>query len=118
ILVPHLKTIITVESPTEDDERTVSMPGVPFTALSIGKVISASTSSGESPGASVCTTTCGGANSGKTSTGICPTRYIEAPKKIAVATTIKSLLFSDHLIIALNIYYSLSSNPPLNNHFV
>ena len=93
-----------VERPTEDEERTVLTPGVPFTALSIGKVIRASTSSGESPGASVWTTTCGGANSGKTSTGICMRRYMEVPKKMIVATTIKSLLLSDHLISALNIY--------------
>ena len=50
--VPHLKTMMIVERPTEDEERTVLTPGVPFTALSIGKVIRASTSSGESPGAS------------------------------------------------------------------
>ncbi len=48
-------------------ERSVSSPGMPLIAFSSGWVTSTSTWSGASPGASVRTCTCGGANSGKTS---------------------------------------------------
>ncbi len=58
---------MTTASPWIDSDRIVSRPPTPFTAASIGRVTSASTSSGESPDASVWMTTWGGANSGKTS---------------------------------------------------
>ena len=48
-------------------DRRDSIPGKPFTATSIGWVTSTSTCSGLRPGASVWTTTEGGANSGNTS---------------------------------------------------
>ena len=63
--------MVTVDNPTDDEERTFSTPGVPLTALSMGKVMSDSVSSGARPGDSVWMTTCGGANSGNTSTGMC-----------------------------------------------
>src|SRR5437660_9551071 len=50
-----------------DRERSKSRPARPLTACSMGKVTSCSTSLGERPGHSVWTVTCGGANSGKTS---------------------------------------------------
>ena len=45
------------------------MCGMPLTALSIGMVTRFSTDSLDIPGASVCTSTSGGANSGNTSSG-------------------------------------------------
>ena len=44
---------LTTDIPTAEAERTVSTPGVPLTALSIGRVIRVYISSGASPGASV-----------------------------------------------------------------
>ena len=60
----------TDESPSTDLERMRVEPGTPLSAASSGTVTSASTSLVESPGASVCTSTSGGANSGKTSSGV------------------------------------------------
>jgi len=85
-----------VDSPTDEAERTLSTPGVPLTALSMGNVISASTSSGASPGDSVCTTTCGGANSGNTSTGMRIVVYVDATKNTTSPTTTSIRFFSDH----------------------
>ena len=65
--VPSRKIAVTTESPWIDSDRIDSRLPAPLTAASIGPVTSASTSSGESPGASVWMTTWGGANSGKTS---------------------------------------------------
>jgi len=67
IPVPSRKVAVTTESPWIDSDRIDSRLPTPFTAASIGRVTSASTSSGESPDASVWMTTWGGANSGKTS---------------------------------------------------
>ena len=41
--VPGLKSITICESPTTDEERITSIPGVPRSASSIGMVISSST---------------------------------------------------------------------------
>ncbi len=60
-------TAVMTESPWMDCERTVAIPSTPLIASSIGLVTSTSTCSGERPGASVWMDTCGGANSGKTS---------------------------------------------------
>ena len=69
--VPSLKTAITLENPWIDSERIDSRPPTPFTPFSTGRVTSCSTCSAERPGASVWMITCGGANSGKTSSFAC-----------------------------------------------
>ena len=69
-------------------ERSWSSPGMPFMASSSGTVTSDSTSEVDSPRLSVWISTCGGANSGKTSTAL--DRIVAAPKAIsatAAATT-------------------------------
>ena len=53
-----------------DDDRIRLIPEAPFTAVSIGKVTSFSTSSGAIPLASVITTTVGAFRSGKISISI------------------------------------------------
>src|SRR5688572_748876 len=70
MLVPQSNSTQTMEMPTPDAERTRRTPVAPFTAVSMGKVTSVSTSSGASPCASVRTVTVGAVRSGKTSTGI------------------------------------------------
>src|SRR4051812_9107035 len=59
----------TDDSPSTDFERRVFSQDVPLSAFSSGTLIRLSTSSVESPGASVWISTSGGANSGKTSSG-------------------------------------------------
>lgn len=68
--VSSWKITVTTERPWIDCERTISTPGVLCSTVSTGRVTSCSTSSGTKPGASVCTTTCGGTNEGKTSTSL------------------------------------------------
>ena len=57
----------TDDSPSTDFDRIVFRPIVPFSAFSSGTLTRLSTSSVDSPGASVWISTRGGANSGKTS---------------------------------------------------
>src|SRR6185312_6991100 len=86
--VPRLKMSVIDESPGTVFERITSSPGVELSDCSIGIVMSCSTSSVDMPRPSVCTSTNGGANSGKTSTGMSRTRV--APRAImptASATT-------------------------------
>lgn len=59
------------------------MPGVPRRASSIGIVMSSSISADVMPFPSVCTSTLGGANSGKTSTGM--RRSSSGPKTSSAA---------------------------------
>src|SRR5262249_830147 len=68
-------------------ERSVVMRGKPFSALSSGTVTTFSTVSLDMPGASVCTSTSGGANSGKTSSGDCETSMTPSTRSTAAATT-------------------------------
>ena len=65
--VPSSKIAVTTHRPGTDDDRSVLSRLTPPRALSTGSATSCSTSSVDNPGASVCTTICGGANSGKTS---------------------------------------------------
>ena len=58
-----------MESETAETERTRITPGIPFIAVSSGKLTSRSTSSGARPSASVSRVTVGRLRSGKTSTG-------------------------------------------------
>lgn len=69
--VPSLKTTVTTDRPWMDSERRDSSEPRPFTAVSMGRVTSASTCSGVMPGASACTVTCGGTKSGNTSSFEC-----------------------------------------------
>lgn len=69
--VPGWKISLMDERSATDFERMTSRSGTPFRASSRGTVTSSSTSAGDRPSAAVCTSTCGGANSGKTSTGAC-----------------------------------------------
>src|ERR687894_960965 len=66
-----------------DLERISSSPGIPFSSFSRGTVISSSTCSEELPIAMVWISTCGGANSGKTSTSAL--RVSPIPKTISAA---------------------------------
>src|SRR5919108_1634114 len=68
--VPCLNQRTTDDTPSTVLERMTASPGTPLSACSSGMVISSSTSTVDIPGASVWISTFGGANSGKTSTGI------------------------------------------------
>ncbi len=98
--VPGSKTRRIRDSPGTDCERMSSRNATPFSrSCSIGTVISCSTSAAESPRASVWTSTVGGTNSGRTSTGIWRSR--DAPTTIvaaARATTSKRNLRLDSMI--------------------
>ena len=88
--VPGLNSSTTCDSWMTDLERIVSRPSMPASDCSIGTVTSCSTSSADRPMQIVWISTFGGANSGKTSTGIA--RTWAAPKIImpaASATTMK-----------------------------
>src|SRR3712207_8713326 len=68
--VPGSKTMTIDESPGSDFDRMTSTPSTPLSrSASSGTVISCSTSTAESPSASVCTSAYGGMNSGRTSAG-------------------------------------------------
>src|ERR687890_696347 len=71
------------ERSATDLERISSSPGIPFSWSSSGTVISSSTCSEELPIAMVWISTCGGANSGKTSTSAL--RVSPIPKIISAA---------------------------------
>ena len=68
--VPGLKSSTTCESWMTDFERIVSRPSMPASDCSSGTVTSCSTSSADRPMQIVWISTFGGANSGKTSTGM------------------------------------------------
>ncbi len=74
--VPSLRIRTTDESPSTDFDRIVLSPIVPLSAFSSGTLIRLSTSSVESPGASVWISIRGGANSGKTSRGAFLARWM------------------------------------------
>src|SRR3954468_10246659 len=67
--VPSANSATTCEKPNFETERTSSSPLRPPRAYSTGKVMSRSTSSGASSGATVLTWTCTGVVSGKASSG-------------------------------------------------
>jgi len=68
---PRSKSNSICDSCSTDFERITSSSGTPFRACSSGIVTSDSTSVPDRPSASVWISTRGGANSGKTSTGMC-----------------------------------------------
>jgi len=65
-----------IERPWIDCERTIAIPATPLMTSSIGLVTRISTCSGAKPGASVWIDTCGGANSGNTSSGATMSRDV------------------------------------------
>src|SRR5918992_4966740 len=81
--VSLLKMSWICERSATDLERISSSPGIPFSSFSSGTVISSSTCSEELPIAMVWISTCGGANSGKTSTSAL--RVSPIPKIISAA---------------------------------
>src|SRR5919112_6669104 len=81
--VSLLKRSSICETSETDLERISSSPGTPFSWSSSGMVISSSTCSEELPIARVWISTCGGANSGKTSTSAL--RVSPIPKTISAA---------------------------------
>src|SRR2546428_12395531 len=81
--VPSLKMRRIADRPVTDLERRMSSSGVPLSCSSIGRVISSSTSLAVMPMPSVWISTMGGANSGKTSTGM--ERRRSTPKYIIAA---------------------------------
>ena len=70
ISVSHLKVTYKNDNPADEIDRTDSTLGKPFMAVSRGKVMSCSTSSGAMPPDSVMMVTVGLFKSGKTSTGV------------------------------------------------
>ncbi len=79
------------DRPGSDFERITSTPSTPFRrSASAGIVMSCSTSSAESPSASVWISTYGGVNSGSTSTGALRARLMPTAKSNAAAATIRS----------------------------
>ena len=68
--VPQSNSAYTSDRPTPEVLRTRVTPGMPLSAVSIGKVTSCSTSSGAMPPASVSTVIKGLLRSGKTSIGV------------------------------------------------
>ncbi len=64
-----LKMAVTAERPERETERSSTSFGMPFSAVSSGKVKPRSTSTGERPGASVNTATCTVDTSGTASIG-------------------------------------------------
>src|SRR5262245_45541117 len=83
-----------------DWERKTSSRAIPLTACSMGSVTSCSTSVAERPGASVWTTTCGGANSGNTSSFECRVAYKPPTKSSTARTTTTTRLRIDHATMA------------------
>src|SRR5919112_5382486 len=81
--VSLLKMSWICERSATDLERISSSPGIPFSSSSSGTVISSSTCCEELPIAMVWISTCGGANSGKTSTSAL--RVSPMPKTISAA---------------------------------
>ena len=83
---PWFRISTTEDRPSTDFDRMVATSGTPVSALSSGTLTNDSTSSADRPGASVCTSIKGGANSGNTSKGT--ERIARAPA--TVATTIST----------------------------
>src|SRR4051794_14213517 len=67
--VPSRKIAVTAESPERETDRSSTRFGMPLSAISIGNVTDRSTSTGESPGASVRAETCTVETSGTASIG-------------------------------------------------
>ena len=108
ISVPQSNSTQTTEKPWVDCDLTRRTPVLPFTAVSIGKVTSCSTSSAAIPPASVIMTTVGALRSGKTSTSVLLVEYSPAMTSRTAATRTSILFSSENLIILFSIIYNLS----------
>jgi hypothetical protein len=88
IFVPRWKMRSIEESPGTDSDRIRSSHGIPLSrSCSSGTVISCSTSAAESPSASAWISTCGGANSGSTSTDAFRICVMPSPNTSTAAPT-------------------------------
>ena len=89
--VPGSKTRRIRDRPGTDSERMSSRKATPLSrSCSSGTVISCSTSAADNPSASVWTSTVGGTNSGRTSTGICLSWPIPTTSVATAAATTSS----------------------------
>ncbi len=92
--VPSLRISTTDDSPSTDFDRIVLSPIVPLSAFSSGTLIRLSTSSVNSPGASVWISIRGGANSGNTSRGalraLCTPTIISTIDSASTSTRIRN----------------------------
>ncbi len=105
--VPILKSSTTCESPVTDEERTYSTPGTPRSWSSMGIVMSSSTSMAVMPGPSVWISTLGGANSGKTSTGIFRSCWVPKTNSVAAMASTRKRNRRLEPMIQLNIDHPL-----------
>ena len=87
---PCVRISTTDDSPSTDFDRIVATSGTPVSALSIGTLTNDSTSSADRPGASVCTSISGGANSGNTSNGT--ERMARAPATAAMTVSTQTTI--------------------------
>src|SRR5215469_1702483 len=115
--VPGLKMRVIADTPGTDLERKVSRCGVLLSEFSSGTVISDSTSWVDIPGPSVWISTYGGANSGKTSTGMPKSCLVPMSIITAAAATIRKRKCRLDLTIQRNMAQDLLaqslSNPEL-----
>ena len=115
--MPSSKIITTDERPSTDFDRSVRRSGTPFIAFSSGTVTRLSTSPVDRPGASVWISTSGGANSGKTSSGVfCAARDPATISTMASATTTsrsRSARSISHRILA--VYFPAPNSTPNNS---
>ena len=101
--VSHSNSTQTTEMPRAVDDRTRRTPVAPFTAVSMGNVTKASTSSGAMPGASVRMVTVGAVRSGKTSTGSLGAVQAPAARMTTAVASTRSRFCSDHAMSRFNI---------------
>ena len=105
--VPQSNSTHTTEKPVVDEERTRRTPVAPFTAVSMGKVTSRSTSSAAMPRASVITTTVGALRSGKTSTSIRQAVQQPTASSSTLKNTTNGRLRREREIILLSIRFEV-----------
>ncbi len=87
--VPGSKIISIADTPGAESERSLASQGIPLkNSFSIGLVIRFSTSSGDSPSASVCTSTRTGPKSGRTSSVASRSWTVPAARRPAATTMI------------------------------
>ena len=96
--VPSSKTTVTAERPNRDTERISSTRGRPLIAVSTGKVMNCSTSSGPRPGPSVSTCTWTLVTSGTASIGSWPSDRTPSATRSTTSTRTSSRLSSDQAI--------------------
>ena len=112
--VPVSKIITTDDSPSTDFDRRVFRNGRPLSEFSNGTVTRESTSSVDSPGASVCTSTNGGANSGNTSSGAFFVALMPTNNSATAAATTSTRMFSAQVTMAFSMgfYFPVMNSVP------